>query len=332
MSRLLLGLRADPTHTEATLTTSEGKVWGYVRLPNACASSSRELLERAFQESCIELPGPIPPLVAVMALPGLRSEALRRSAAETVRSILPQGSHSLICDELEPLIALHFRGSPGVLLWSDLEAAVGHLDEEHVFTRYCEDHDPLGQEGSGLWLGTRTLQLTARLLEGRLPDSQRLSQILTEHFAQSSVREVWEQVMSEPPDAVSLMELAQRTIALARHPEPEPSCRALVVRAGRRLGDLLAQVPDTTKESLGASWGGRSATGSLLQEVQEQNPRFRWLAAPPEGALEGCLLLCRAVIAEDISPEAREPSSVEDTSPKHWQALRALSPGGSRHG
>ncbi len=322
MSRLLLGLRADPSHTEATLVASDGKVWGHVRIPNACASSSRELLERAFQESCIELPGPIPPLVAVMALPGLRSEALRRSAAETVRSILPSGSHALICDELEPIVALHFQGRPGVLVWSDLEAAVGHLDGDHVFTRYCEDPDPLGQEGSGLWLGTRTLQLTARLLEGRLPDSQRLSQILTEHFRQSSVREVWEQIMSDPPDALSLTELAQRTIAMARHPEPEPSCRALVVRAGRRLGDLLSRVPDTSNESFEASWSGRSATGSLLQEVQEQNSRFRWLAEPPQGVLEGCLLLCRTVNLDNISPET---TSVEDASPKHWQALSQLS-------
>lgn len=329
MSDLLLGLRADPSHTEATLVASNGKVWGHVRVPNASASSSRELLERAFQESCLELPGPIPPLVAVMALPGLRSEALRRSAAETVRSILPQGSHALICDELEPIVALHFQGRPGVLLWSDLEAAVGHLDSEHVFTRYCEDPDPLGQEGSGLWLGTRTLQLTARLLEGRLPDSRRLSRVLTEHFGQSSVREVWEQIMADPPDAVSLTKLAQRTISLARHPEPEPSCRALVVRAGRRLGDLLARVPELPNETLEASWGGRSATGSLLQEVQEQNSRFHWLADPPEGALEGCLLLGRTVVVDN---HPRETTSLEDASPKHWQALSQLSSGGSRNG
>ena len=328
MNQLYLGLRADPSHTEATLVSSEGNIWGRVKIPNAQASSSRELLERAFQEASIELPGPIPPLVAVMALPGLRSQPLRRSAAETVRAILPRGSRALICDELEPLMALHFQGSPGVLVWSDLEAAVGHLDEEFVFTRHCEEPDPLGQEGSGLWLGTRTLQLTARLREGRLPETKRLVEALAQHFGRSSVHEVWDQVMSEPPDAVFLTELASRTIELAHQANPDPACRALVVRAARRLGDLLARIPADSARPRRASWAGRSAIGSLLQQVQEQNPDLEWLSEPPSGALEGCLLLAQTVLSKPVTQE----STVEDLAPKHWHALRRQKDEGTTDG
>ncbi len=324
MSQLLLGLRADPAHTEATLVTTEGRTWGQVRIPNAQASSSRELLERAFQEASIELPGPIPALRAVMALPGLRSDALRRSAAETVRSILPSGSQVLLCDELEPVLANAFLGHPGVLLWSDLEAAVGHLDENGVFTRHSEEPDPLGQEGSGLWLGTRTLQLTARLLEGRLPESPRLSQALTSHFAQPSVEEVWSAIMAAPPDPTGLTELSLQTIRLAEHPEPEPSCRALVVRAGRRLGELLDRIPTETDRPFQAVGSGRSAVGALLQEVQSQNDRFLWSSPPDTKELDGCLLLARTL--EEPSSNSPE-TKVEIASTKQWLTLRELTAG-----
>lgn len=318
MSQLLLGLRADPSHTEATVVSSEGKVWGKVRIPNAQASSSRELLERAFQEAALELPGPIPPLLAVVALPGLRSGALRRSAAETVRAILPQGSQALICDELEPVLAVHLQGAPGLLLWSDLEAAVAQLDSDLLYTRHCEEPDPLGQEGSGLWLGTRTLQLTARLLEGRLPENSRLNEILPAHFGQATVRDVWEQVMSDPPDANELTELALRTIELARHPEPEPSCRALVVRAARRLGELLARAEISAVPNLVATWAGRTAVGALLEEVQEQNSRLDWRSPFPGDPLTGCLQLAQTL----GGLVAQAETSVDDIASMHWRALR----------
>ncbi len=321
MSQLLLGLRADPTHTEATLVSTEGKVWGRVRIPNAQANSSRQLLERAFQEASIDLPGPIPPLLSVMALPGLRSEGLRRSAAETVRSILPPGSQALICDELEPVMANAFLGRPGVLLWSDLEAAVAHLDADGVFTRHSENPDPLGQEGSGLWLGTRMLQLTARLLEGRLPESQRLSQALTSHFGQISVHQVWDEVMASPPDPITLTQLSLRTIDLAEHPNPEPSCRALVVRAARRLGELLDRVSLNPEQPCQAIGTGRAAIGSLLQEVQAQNSQFHWTPTHPESELEGCLLLARSLQDSDLG---QGETAVEVASPKHWIALREI--------
>lgn len=328
MSQLLLGLRADPSHTEATLVAAGGQVWGRVRIPNAQASSSRELLERAFQEASIELPGPIPPLVAVMALPGLRTGPLRRSAAETVRAILPQGSRALICDELEPVLAVHLQGAPGLLLWSDLEAAVAQLDSDLVYTRHSEEPDPLGQEGSGLWLGTRTLQLTARLLEGRLPESSRLSEILAAHFGQPTVSDVWEQVMSEPPDADGLTELALRTIELARNPEPEPSCRALVVRAARRLGELLSRAELPASENLAASWGGRTAVGALLDEVKEQNSHLGWRPPLHGDPLSGCLRLAQTV---EESVDLAE-TSVDDITSTHWRALREQAVGGLANG
>jgi N-acetylglucosamine kinase-like BadF-type ATPase len=289
-----------------------------VQIANGEARSSRELLERAFQEASIDYSGPIPPLVAVMALPGLHSEAIRRAAAETVRSVLPAGSRALLCDQLEPLLAGGLEGQAGHVLSSGHEAGVGSVSRDGVFTRTEEPSDIMGQEGSGLWLGTRTLQLAARLLEGRLPESARLVGALTEHFQRRTLHDVWETVMAEAPDAISIMALAERTIDLAGFPNPEPACRALVVRAARRLGDLLAQARvDNEGETL-TTWHGRSATGALLDEVFRQTADLRW-QPPRVGGLEGCLFMARAFGDNGVG---HGESLVEDAGPAIWLTMR----------
>lgn len=296
---LLLGVRADSTHTEAVLARSAGQTIGYVAIPNREARSSRELLERAFQEASIDYSGPIPALTAVMALPGLHSAPLRRAAGETVRAVLPPGSRAILCDQLEAVLAGALAGEPGHVLSVGHEASVGSLTSSGVFTRTEEPAEMMGQEGSGLWLGTRTLQLAARLREGRLPETPRLVGMLTEHFGKGSLQEVWDTVMSDAPDAISITALAERTIALSEFPDPEPACRALVVRAARRLSDLLQQATQQGEGETLATWHGRSAMGALLDEVFRQTPEMRW-QPPGLGALEGCLFMARAYGQQDV--------------------------------
>jgi N-acetylglucosamine kinase-like BadF-type ATPase len=290
-----------------------------VEIPNGEARSSRELLERAFQEASIEYPGPLPPLLAVMALPGLSTLPLRRAAAETVRAVLPAGSRAILCDDMEPLLAGGLEGEAGFLLNSGKEAGVGSVDEHGVFSRVDEPPEPLGQEGSGLWLGTRTLQLAARLLEGRLPESSRLVAALTQHFQRRSLHEVWDGVMAEAPDAATILALAGRTIALAEFPDPEPACRALVVRAARRLSDLLGQARADAPSAARATWHGSTATGALLDEVVRQTPDLDW-QPPRRGGLDGCLYMARAFGEAGLGEgECR----VEDAGPGLWLAMRA---------
>jgi N-acetylglucosamine kinase-like BadF-type ATPase len=315
---LLLGVRADSTHTEAVLANFSGQPFGYVMIPNGEARSSRELLERAFQEASIEYSGPIPPLVAVMALPGLHSAPIRRAAGETVRAVLPAGSRAILCDQLEAVLAAGLHGEPGHVLSVGHEAAVASVTAQGVFSRTEEPAEIMGQEGSGLWLGTRTLQLAARLREGRLPDAPRLVGLLTEHFGKSSLQEVWDTVMADAPDAISITALAERTITLSEFPDPEPACRALVVRAARRLCDLLAQAMTESEGETLATWHGRSAMGALLDEVHRQTPEMRW-QAPRMGALAGCLFMGRAYGERDLG---EGECQVEEAGPPLWLAMR----------
>ena len=318
MCALFLGVRADSTHTEAVLADASGRPFGHVQIPNREARSSRELLERAFQEASIEYFGPIPALVAVMGLPGLHSDSLRRAAADTVRQVLPAGSRAVICDHLEPLLAGALEGEAGHLVSSGQDASVGSVDREGLFTRTEEPPDMMGQEGSGLWLGTRTLQLAARLLDGRLPESPRLISALTEHFHKRTIQDVWDAVMAEAPDSIKVTDLAARTIALAEPPDPEPACRALVVRAARRLCELLATAMDTNESPTLATWHGRTASGALLDELVRQTPEMQW-QAPRFGGLDGCLFMARAYQPVGLG---EGECQVEDAGPDLWMAMR----------
>lgn len=318
MCALLLGLRADSTTTEAVLAHSDGRTFGQVTIPNGEARSSKELLERAFQEASIDYPGLIPPLVAVVALPGLHTVGLRRAAGETVSSVLPSGSHIALCDELEPLLAGGLSGHPGHVLSVGQQAAVGTVSRDGVFSRTEEPEEMMGQEGSGLWIGTRTLQLAARLLEGRLPDTPRLVGALTRHFDQSSLQDVWDSVMAEAPDAGAITALASRTISLAEFPDPEPACRALVVRAARRLSELVLRA---TEDNDGLSLGithGVCAKGALLDEVLRQTPNHDWHPAHL-GPLDGCLHMARVYSAQGLK---EDDGSVVDVGQTLWSLLR----------
>ncbi len=304
------------------LADSNGQTYGQVTIPNGEARSSKELLQRAFQEASIEYSGPIPPLVAVVGLPGLHSTALRRAAGETVRSVLPAGSRVALCDELEPLLAGGLAGNAGHILVAGQQACVGTVNREGLFSRTEEPEDMMGQEGSGLWLGTRTLQLAARLLDGRLPETPRLVEALTSHFGKSSLPEVWDSVMTEAPSATVITDLALRTISLAEFPDPEPACRALVVRAARRLFELVQRATADNEGLNLATYHGVSARGALLEEVFRQTPEHDW--HPPHlGGLEGCLFLGR-VCGEPGAAEGE--TVVEDVGPALWATLR------ERHG
>lgn len=320
---LLLGVRADSTHTEAVLAEASGRAIGHVTIANSEARSSRELLERAFQEASIEYSGPIPALTAVMALPGLHSAPLRRAAGETVRAVLPPGSRAILCDQLEAVLAGGLGGEPGHVLSVGHEAAVGSLSSLGVFHRTEEPAEMMGQEGSGLWLGTRTLQLAARLREGRLPETPRLVSMLTDYFGKSTLQEVWDSVMSDAPDAVTITALARRTIALSEFPDPEPACRALVVRAARRLGELLhqaaADLGESEPEEMLATWHGSSARGALLDEVVRQTPQMRW-QPPGLGALEGCLFMARAYGKQDELGQGE--GQVVEADQSLWLSMR----------
>lgn len=305
-----LGIRADQVYTEGVLADTNGQVYGRTRVPNGEARSSRELLARVYQECTQDHTGPV---TAAVALPGLFTQPLRLAARETVRSVLPEGCPVLLCDELEAVLAGALEGSPGLVARSDHDAAIGRVDEEGQFQRIEAEFDPLGQEGSALWLGTRTLQLAMRILEGRLPPSPRLEGLLNGHFGSITLAQLMHNMEQEAPDAEKIIALGRRTMELSTFPDPEPACRALLMRASRKFSELLEEAAVDGKEWRGVLCGSATLE-AFRDEVVRQNPNISWQEGK-RSPLDGCLLLAEAY-ADLIHDSGSEPTG--DFAPQVW--------------
>lgn len=312
MKTLFLGIRADRLTTEAVLTDDSGHSLSRVLVPNSEARSTRELLSRVYQEAIQDHSGS---LTAAVALPGLFTEPLRRAATDTVRSVLPQGSAVLLCDELEALLAGALGGRPGLVARSGHDAAIGRVTDEGLFSRTEEEFDPLGQEGSVLWLGTRTLQLAVRILEGRLPPSPRLEGLLKEHFNSVTLGQIVENLEHQAPDAENIAELGRRTLELSAFPDPEPACRALVIRATRKFSELLEQAVHP-EEDLAGVLHDSAAHEVFREEVVRQSPRISWQESH-SSPLDGALLLAEAY-ARLVSDGGSEPE--REIGAEVWRA------------
>lgn len=286
-----LAIRADHTVTRAILQDDLGQTVGRSQIQNATANSSKELLSQLYQECNGGQEGP---LHAVVALPGLFTTPLRRAAAETVREALPHGCRLLLCDELEAVVAGALGGAPGLVARSGFDAAIGRISAEGEFTRTEEEFDPLGQEGSALWLGTRTLQVAVRMLEGRLPPSPRLEGMLHQHFGSVTLGQLLHNLETQTPPADVITELGRRTVALSAFPDPEPACRALVVRASRKFSELLALACGEQQQDLRGVLHDSAAQEPFRDEVVRQSQGVRWEDAQGD-AMEGCLILARAM-------------------------------------
>lgn len=320
MDPLLLAVRADSMQTQAILSDTSGQVYGRAKVANGEASTTLELLRRVYEEATVSYLGIIPPLRAIVALPGLNSASVRRSAADLVKAILPRGSRILLCDELEPLLAAGLGGESGLLLVSGHQAVVGSVDLRGVFRRTEDPLHELGQEGSALWLGTRTLQLIARLREGRLPTGQRLPSLFYEHFNQDNLCDIWNSLMDDPPDAENILKLAQKSVRLAAFPDPEPACRALVVRGARRLADLIVQAQAEASELTKlATCYGNTASGALLDEVKRQTEDLLW-ATFLRSELEGCIFMARC--HHRFPSDLEQEYEVDEASASLWLTMR----------
>lgn len=286
-----LGVLSDSVRTRAILADASGRELARSTVEHARFGHSRELFEEVLTQT---LAGQeTSQLVAAVALPQLLSPAHRRSAAELLRRVFPSHSRVLLCDRWEAALAGSLGSQSGVLVFCGREAAVARADAEGNFARVEASPELLGGEGSGLWLGTRTLQMAARMAMGRMPVSERLEAVLTSHFGFAGLEEFVAQADVRPLDPEQVTALGTRVVELAAYPEPDPACRALVLQAARRLGQLIENVIGPEEGELVASHGGQTLHGTLLEEIRKTFPQLRF-QPPKQDELEGSLQLARA--------------------------------------
>ena len=192
-----------------------------------------------------------------------------------------------------------------------MQAEAASVDLEGKFRKSANPTETLGAEGSGLWLGTRLMQVLAKMTTGRLQPSERL-------LAAASAK------LQVQPDGLGsrltarweeheVVSLAGVAIALAEYPEPETACRALVLQASRRLSELsdaFGQVGPL------ASYSGQTVQGAFLDALQNEHPQFLW-CAPERDPLQGAVLFAEAALPQ----LEKESSGWVFSDSELWQEL-----------
>lgn len=236
---------------------------------------------------------------AAVALRALEHEPHRRAAARLMDRVLPEGCKGVLLDELEAELAGALRATPGVLFRSALQAEAATVDVDGNFRKSANPSEMLGAEGSGLWLGTRLMQVMAKMMRGRLEPSQRLLEAASQQLQvepdglQYRLTSRWEE-----HEVVSLAGVA---IALADYPEPDTACRALVLQASRRLSELSHGFGEVGPL---ASYSGLTVRGAFLDCLQNEHPDLLW-CAPDRDPIEGAVLFveaARSQFEQDSSP------------------------------
>ncbi len=237
----------------------------------------------------------------VVAIPGLDRKPARLHALAVVGKVLPERLPVWLCSSLEAELA-GLGGKPGLIIHSGMRAAAAGLERSGRFWSTGESQEVLGDEGSALWLASRTLQLAVRGMEGRMQRSQRLERTLTAYFGVDDLPELLARLDKGQMQPGELAGSVSVILELASYPGPDPACRALVLKASRQLVQLTREAAARGRWSSSpvASWSGSALHGPLLEayqtEVYKYLPDLRWrpqLFPSPTG----CLVLALAAAA-----------------------------------
>lgn len=297
---LLLGVDCGGERSQAVLAD----VRGNTQAESAGAPPGDCTLEdslRAATSGCLEALGERD-ATCVVAIPGIDRRPSRMHALAVVRKVLPEHLAIWLCSSLEAELAGALGGRPGLLIHAGMRAAAAGLERSGRFWSTGESEELLGDEGSALWLASRTLQLAVRGMEGKMARSQRLERTLTAYFGVDDLPELLERLDQGHLLPGELASSVSVILELASYPGPDPACRALVLKASRQLVQLtrVAAARGRWSGSPYASWSGLALHGTLLEayqaEVFKYLPELRWRPQvfPTPG---GCLLLALAAAA-----------------------------------
>ncbi|MEW6283665.1 MAG: BadF/BadG/BcrA/BcrD ATPase family protein, partial [Candidatus Eremiobacterota bacterium] len=238
---LLLGIDCGGDRTLAALSDPRGNPVGRVSSAPAPSDvglegSLRRILEGL--QNSLESGD----TTVVVAMAGLDRPGARQGAAAVLRRVLPDHLPIWICSTLEAELAGTLGGRPGVVIHAGMRAAAAGLDRSGRVWNSGEREELLGDEGSALWLATRTLQLVVRGLEGRMDRSPRMERALIGYFGCDDMAELLSRVDAGHIPPGELASSVSVVLDLASYPGPEPACRALVLKASRELVQLTRQV------------------------------------------------------------------------------------------
>lgn len=297
---LLLGVDCGGDRTLAMVSDVRGRVVA----EGAGASPSDRGLEdslRAATGPCLEAVGE-QDATCVVAIPGIDRQQARLHALAVVRKVLPERLAVWLCSSLEAELAGSLGGRPGLIVHAGMRAAAAGLERSGRVWTTGETQEVLGDEGSALWLASRTLQLAVRGMQGRMQRSPRLERMLTAYFGVDDLPELLGRLDRGEMQPGELAGSVSVILELASYPGPDPACRALVLKASRQLVQLTREAAARGRWSGTpiASWSGSALHGPLLEAYQSEIfkywPDLKWRPQQfPSPA--GCLVLALAAAA-----------------------------------
>ncbi|GMU54518.1 MAG: hypothetical protein AMXMBFR33_36640 [Candidatus Xenobia bacterium] len=297
---LLLGVDCGGDRSLCVLTDARGNLLAEGHAPAPGESNLEEVL-RAAVAPCLEVVGE-GDATTVVAIPGLDQRQARMHALAVVRKVLPERLAVWLCSSLEAELAGSLGGRPGLLIHAGMRAAAAGLERSGRFWSTGESQEVLGDEGSSLWLASRTLQLAVRGMEGRMARSPRLERTLVAYFGVDDLNELLALLDRGHLTPGELAGSVSVILELAAYPGPDPACRALILKASRQLVQLTRQASGRGRWASAptASWSGSALHGPLLEafqtEVFKYLPEVRW-RPPVFPTPGGCLLLALAAAA-----------------------------------
>lgn len=297
---LLLGVDCGGDRSLAVVSDARGNV----QAEGSAAAPGDLTLEdslRAATAGCLEAIGDRD-ATCVVAIPGVDRKTARMHGLAIVRKVLPERLAVWLCSSLEAELAGSLGGRPGLIIHAGMRAAAAGLERSGRFWTTGESQELLGDEGSALWLASRTLQLAVRGMEGRMARSPRLERTLTAYFGVDDLPELLQRLDKGQMQPGELAGSVSVILELASYPGPDPACRALVLKASRQLVQLTREVAARGRWPTppAASWCGSALHGPLLEayqaEVFKYLPDLRWRPQQfPSPA--GCLVLALAAAA-----------------------------------
>lgn len=252
---------------------------------------------------------------------------------EELEPLLSQSRSVWACRPEEAQLAGFLGGQPGLVLVSGLEASVAGIDRTY-YPRFMRQ-----SEGSAVWLGREALlghRSSPRLaaeVERRFERLPNLKRVCLGSGCSGGLGEECKNEgdpLSSPnsPTAEDFRLLCQAcglVLDLAEFPGPEPFCRALVLKAARRLTDLCRYMVGRQRTGCtAASWSGLALKGPLLEalktECSRYLPELRW-RAPRFPAEVGAALLAKAGYDERVR-RGDDRNSLRPVAQDVWRVLQ----------
>jgi glucosamine kinase len=234
--RYRIGIDGGGTHTRARLASADGAVLGFAASgPSALAQGIEQAwknIEQAVDDAFADAGlSPAPREQCALGL-GLAGANVRQRCEEFFRRAPPFAQIALDTDAYTTLLGAH-EGRPGAIVAAGTGSVGEALRRDGLRVAVGGWGFPVGDEGSGAWLGLRAMRETHRAIDGRARVGPLVGAVLALAGTSREALLAW----CDRPGQNAYAELAPLVFDAAA---TDPFAAALLDRAARSLEEIAA--------------------------------------------------------------------------------------------